>query len=152
VPIGERALSWITKYLDEVRPTLVVPPDDGTLFLSDRGERLGLEWMTQHFRRHLAATKIGKNGACHIFRHSMATHMLDGGADVRIIQEILGHAEMSTTAIYTHVSIKRLKQVHDQTHPAARTKPTGAASQTLPAAAGDLLATLETEAAEDDDA
>ena len=103
-------------------------------------------------RRYLAASKVGKNGACHIFRHSMATHMLEGGADVRIIQEILGHAETSTTAIYTRVSIKRLKAVHDETHPAARLTPKKpVAAVTTEATEEELLATLEDEAVEDDE-
>jgi len=120
VPIGERALGWVAKYLDTARPDLVAPPDDAALFLNERGERLALSHLTSLMRHYVDAAKLGKTGACHIFRHSMATLMLEGGADIRHIQEILGHVETSTTAIYTRVSIRHLKQVHDATHPAAR--------------------------------
>jgi integrase/recombinase XerD len=123
VPIGERALAWVARYLDEARPALVAPPETPALFLSERGDRLELQYLTTHTRRYVDGAKLGKHGACHIFRHSMATLMLEGGADIRHIQEILGHAETSTTAIYTRVSIRHLKQVHDATHPAAKSAP-----------------------------
>ena len=67
---------------------------------------------------YVSSAEIGKTGSCHLFRHTMATLMLEGGADVRHIQEILGHAELSTTALYTHLSIGQLQQVHRRTHPA----------------------------------
>lgn len=69
-------------------------------------------------RNYINATNIGKKGSCHLFRHSMATHMLENGADIRFIQAMLGHARMDTTQIYTQVSIKKLKEVHTLTHPA----------------------------------
>jgi integrase/recombinase XerD len=68
------------------------------------------------------AAKIGKTGSCHLFRHTMATLMLENGADVRVIQQLLGHAKLETTQIYTQVSIRMLKRVHDRTHPAAHLK------------------------------
>jgi integrase/recombinase XerD len=71
----------------------------------------------------LKRADLGKSGACHIFRHAMATLMLEGGADIRVIQEILGHAELSTTEIYTRVSIAHLKAVRDRTHPGAKLEP-----------------------------
>src|SRR5207245_6926712 len=71
-------------------------------------------------RRYVGAAGIGKTGACHIFRHTMATLMLEGGADIRYIQAMLGHVRLDTTKIYTHVSIRMLKQIHTATHPAAR--------------------------------
>jgi integrase/recombinase XerD len=108
VPVGERAVHWIARYLEEVRPCLVVPPDDGVLFLSEQGTALALGYVTNLMRQYVEAAKTGKTGAVHIFRHTMATLMLEGGADVRFIQEILGHADASTTAIYTRVSIKHL--------------------------------------------
>jgi integrase/recombinase XerD len=120
VPIGERALEWVARYLDEARPELVAPPEIPLLFLSERGEPLELTYLTNHMRSYVEGAQLGKRGACHIFRHSMATLMLEGGADIRHIQEILGHVETSTTAIYTRVSIRHLKQVHDATHPGAK--------------------------------
>ena len=119
IPIGERALAWIEKYGDAVRPTLVVPPDAGWLFLGMQGEALSAKRLSQLAHDHIARAHLGKGGACHLFRHSMATLMLERGADVRYIQQILGHAHLSTTAIYTQVAIRKLKEVHDATHPGA---------------------------------
>ena len=73
-------------------------------------------------RGYVKAADIGKRGSCHLFRHTMATLMLEGGADIRDIQEMLGHAQLSTTQIYTRVSVARLKQVHERTHPARLTR------------------------------
>jgi len=118
VPIGERALAWLDRYLFDARPALLVPPDRGVLFLSRRGRRIRANRLSELVRGHVAAADIGKRGSCHLFRHTMATLMLEGGADIRDIQEMLGHADLSTTQIYTRVSIARLKQVHARTHPA----------------------------------
>jgi len=119
IPIGERALTWIGRYLDNVRPRLVMPPDEGVLFLTHFGEGFRRLPMTHLVRAYVDQAKLGKTGACHLFRHTMATLMLEGGADIRYIQAMLGHALLSTTQIYTHVSIRQLKQVHTTTHPAA---------------------------------
>jgi integrase/recombinase XerD len=120
VPIGERALRWVERYLEDARPRLMVPPDERELFLSEHGGAVRANQLTHRMRDYLIASKVGKTGACHVFRHTMATLMLEGGADVRHIQEILGHAQLSTTAIYTRVSIRHLKQVHAATHPGAK--------------------------------
>jgi integrase/recombinase XerD len=119
VPIGERALAWIEKYCHVVRPELVVPPDEGWLFLGTQGEVLSAKRLSQLAHDHLARANLGKGGSCHIFRHSMATLMLEHGADVRYIQQLLGHSHLSSTEIYTHVAIRKLKAVHDATHPGA---------------------------------
>ncbi len=124
VPVGERALAWAQRYLSDVRPHLLVPPDHGLLFLSRRGRRLRANRLSELVRRYVAAADLGKSGSCHLFRHTMATLMLEGGADIRDIQEMLGHAQLSTTQLYTRVSIARLKQVHARTHPAHLTRPT----------------------------
>jgi integrase/recombinase XerD len=105
IPIGERALAWIGRYLDRVRPGLVVPPDSGVLFLTRFGEGFHPEPLTHLVRRYVDQAELGKSGACRLFRHTMATLMLEGGADIRYIQEMLGHAELGTTQIYTQVSI-----------------------------------------------
>ena len=124
VPIAERALAWLVKYRDEVRPNWRLPgdPDDRTapLWLRPDGKPLRKNQLTDRMKKLLAEAGIDKPGACHLFRHAMATHMLERGADVRIVQAILGHAQLSTTAIYTHVTIAQLKAVHSATHPAAR--------------------------------
>jgi integrase/recombinase XerD len=118
IPIGERAAAWIDKYVREARPHLVVEPDDGTVFLSSAGEPFSIDHLSDLVRGYVDAAKIGKRGACHLFRHTMATLMLEGGADIRFIQAMLGHADLSTTQIYTLVSIRKLKEIHTATHPA----------------------------------
>ena len=117
VPIGERACAWIRRYLNEVRPLLMIELDHGMLFVTDYGEAFEknrLSDMVKKYVRHAGFT----SGACHLFRHAMATHMLENGADIRYIQAMLGHSELSTTQIYTHVSITKLKEIHAATHPA----------------------------------
>jgi integrase/recombinase XerD len=118
IPIGERALAWVGKYLADARPRLVQEPDDGTIFVTNLGEAFTPNRLTQMTREYVTAANLGKKGACHLFRHTMATLMLENGADVRFIQEMLGHAELSTTQIYTQVSIRKLKEIHTATHPA----------------------------------
>lgn len=118
VPLGERACAWLTKYIEEVRPSLAMEPDDGTLFLTEYGQPMIKNRLSDAVKKHIEAAGIDKPGACHIFRHSMATHMLENGADIRFIQMILGHSTLSTTEIYTQVSIKKLKEIHSLTHPA----------------------------------
>jgi integrase/recombinase XerD len=120
VPIGERALMWVGRYADEARPSLLLARDPGVLFLSRRGEPMALPRITRLMRRYVEQAGVDKQGACHAFRHTMATLMLERGADVRLIQEILGHAELSTTEIYTRVSIQHLKRIQDHTHPGAK--------------------------------
>ena len=120
VPIGERALAWLDVYLGSLRPEIVRKPDDGVLFLTSNGVPFTPNHLSLLARRYVKAAQIGKGGACHIFRHTMATLMLEGGADIRYIQAMLGHVRLDTTQIYTHVSIRMLKQVHAATHPAAR--------------------------------
>jgi integrase/recombinase XerD len=120
VPVGERATAWIDKYLDDVRPSLVVEPDEAVLFLTLEGESFAPNRLSQLVRNYVNAADIGKRGSCHLFRHTMATLMLEGGADIRYIQAMLGHAELSTTQIYTQVSIRKLKEIHTATHPGAR--------------------------------
>jgi integrase/recombinase XerD len=119
VPVGERAAAWIDKYLYEARPQLVAGLDEGALFLMSTGEAFTANRLTQLVRNYVRAAELGKTGSCHLFRHTAATLMLEGGADIRYIQAMLGHAELSTTQIYTQVSIRKLQEVHRATHPAA---------------------------------
>jgi len=120
VPIGERALAWLRAYLERVRPTLARPPDHGVVFLSVAGRPFAPNGMSDLVSRLVAASGVDKEGSCHLLRHTMATLMLEGGADIRYIQEMLGHVKLDTTQVYTRVSIGRLKAVHDATHPAAK--------------------------------
>jgi integrase/recombinase XerD len=126
VPIGQRALAWLNKYLAEVRPMLA-PVGEETLFVTNAGEPFTPESMSQLARGYIERAQLpgGKQGACHIFRHTMATLMLEGGADIRYIQAILGHSHLSTTQVYTQVGIRMLQQVHAATHPAGLLKPPG---------------------------
>lgn len=135
VPLGERALAWIDKYRHEARPLLLDDPNEPALFLNQNGVRLSVNSMSWRIRQYLDRAGITKEGACHLFRHTMATVMLDNGADVRHVQEMLGHADITTTQRYTHVSIAKLKAVHDLTHPAAKLRHDDAAGADEPGAA-----------------
>jgi integrase/recombinase XerD len=148
IPIGERALAWITKYIHEARPELLAATDDGTVFLTEAGLPFERKQLTSLVRTYLRKSKIGKMGGCHLWRHTVATLMLENGADIRVIKELLGHSKLSTTELYTRVSINLLKQVYFATHPAAHLKPPGAATERNAEAEAELFATL---AAEDDE-
>src|ERR1700691_6158109 len=118
VPIGARAAAWLEKYIREGRPQLVSEPDDFTVFLTAQGEPFSRDHLTFAVRERIEAAKLGKGGACHLFRHTMATLMHENGADIRHIQAILGHEDIRTTQIYTQVAIRALQQIHAATHPA----------------------------------
>jgi integrase/recombinase XerD len=157
VPIGERARLWIDKYVSDARPELLVPPDTGVLFLTRFGEAFRPGPLTNLVRGYVDRAELGKTGSCHLFRHTLATVMLEHGADIRYIQEMLGHAELSTTEIYTQVSIRKLCAVYAATHPAARLV-RSAAAQRPPLAstaravtADELFSCLADEVDEDDD-
>ena len=98
----------------------VSPDDEDILFLTNHGERFSPNALSGLVARYIKNADIGKTGSCHLFRHTCATLMLENGADVRYIQAMLGHAKLETTAIYTQVSIKQLKDVHSLTHPAGK--------------------------------
>ena len=119
IPLGQRAGYWIERYLNEVRPKLITRLDDWTLFLTDYGEPYENNRLSDLCQRYLRLAGIA-HGACHALRHACATHMLEGGADIRYIQVLLGHAQLSTTEIYTHVVIDKLIEIHHATHPGAR--------------------------------
>jgi len=119
VPIADRAVAWCEKWTVGGRPQLAVPPDNDRLFVNNRGGPMSTKTLTAMARKHLDAAGIIKPGACHLFRHTAATLMLEGGADIRYIQAMLGHAELTTTQLYTHVAIGPLKAVHERCHPGA---------------------------------
>ena len=151
VPIGERAIAWLEKYIREARPELAIEPDDLSVFLTAEGEPFSRDHLTAEVRRHIVAANTGKAGACHLLRHCMATHMHENGADIRFIQQILGHEDIKTTQIYTQVALRALQQVYVATHPAAllETSPTASPPPTAKPASEDLLAALERDAEED---
>jgi integrase/recombinase XerD len=122
VPIGERASHWLQRYSAEGRPQLACAASERTLFLSSVGTGVRADGLTTRVRQLLNAAGVEKPGSCHLFRHTMATLMLEGGADVRFVQEMLGHASLESTQIYTHVSVKKLSEVHARTHPGAKLK------------------------------
>jgi integrase/recombinase XerD len=149
IPIGERALAWIIKYRDQVRPNMALADDDGTLFLSHLGEAFTRNRMTQLVREYVNAANTGKSGSCHLFRHTMATLMLENGADIRFIQAMLGHAKVSTTQIYTQVSIRKLKEIHTVTHPARMERQARQEDEAETPTAEEVLDALDTEALDD---
>lgn len=116
VPLGERAGAWLAKYLTESRPELTAI-DTEALFLTDYGEPVSPHYVADKVKRYMGFAGVDKPGSTHLLRHACATHMLEGGADIRFIQEMLGHANLQTTEIYTHVSIDKLIAVHRATHP-----------------------------------
>jgi integrase/recombinase XerD len=119
VPVSARALGWVKQYVEGARPRLVVPPDSGVLFLSDAGFPLSPIALTTVARKYVLASGVEAKGACHLFRHACATAMLEGGADIRFVQELLGHSSLETTQVYTRVTISKLKAVYEATHPGA---------------------------------
>jgi len=117
VPIGRKAVGAVATYLRELRPRLEKGAGKGVLFLNARGEPLTRMGAWKILRGHVDAAGITKHVSPHTLRHSFATHLLEGGADLRAVQEMLGHADISTTQIYTHVDREYLRAVHRQFHP-----------------------------------
>jgi integrase/recombinase XerD len=117
VPMGEHARTWLGRYLDEARVKLARRPVNA-LFLNNRGQQLSRKGMWKRFRE--IAAKAGVDAKVHTLRHSFATHLLEGGADLRAVQELLGHADISTTQIYTHVDRDELATYHADFHPRGR--------------------------------
>jgi integrase/recombinase XerD len=124
VPVGEVALEWLERYLETVRPGWlalhhVAPPRGGPMFLSVRGRRLARQQAWAVVKRAAAAAGLSGRVTPHTLRHSFATHLLEGGADLRIVQELLGHASISTTQLYTHLTGERIREVYARAHPRA---------------------------------
>jgi integrase/recombinase XerD len=117
VPIGSHASGAVSIYLRELRPRLEKGQGEGKLFLNAHGRPLSRMGAWGILRKHVDLARIEKKVTPHTLRHSFATHLLEGGADLRAVQEMLGHADISTTQIYTHVDREHLRQVHKQFHP-----------------------------------
>ena len=146
VPMGESARHWLARYMAEVRPMLTHQAQAAgagwTLFLTDYGEPYDQNRLSGLVAGHLRRIGV-EQGSCHALRHACATHMLEAGAELRYIQVLLGHADLSTTQIYTHVAIGKLMAVHAATHPGATLAPAGAGrAETLAAEVQALEAVL----------
>ncbi|GGI66752.1 tyrosine recombinase XerD [Enterococcus alcedinis] len=120
VPLGDLAIDWITRYLEESRPHLTTKqPDETHLFVNRQGTGLSRQGIWKNLKILVQQAGIHKNVTPHTLRHSFATHLLENGADLRTVQELLGHADISTTQIYTHITKKRMTEVYKQYFPRA---------------------------------
>ncbi len=117
VPLGEEALDWVKKYLAEARPALLLGKVTDALFVTQRGEGMTRQMFWYLIRKYAKQGGLHKPLSPHTLRHAFATHLLNHGADLRVVQMLLGHSDISTTQIYTHVARERLKQLHAQHHP-----------------------------------
>ncbi len=117
VPVGGKAVEAIHRYLGSGRPKLVGAKSPANLFLNNRGRPFAATTMWARVKRRVRLANIGRNVTPHGLRHSFATHLLENGADLRVIQELLGHASISTTEVYTHVTTNRLRDIHQKFHP-----------------------------------
>lgn len=119
IPIGDVAIDWIDRYLNQSRPLLLKQRTSPYLFLNAHGSGLSRQSIWQKIQTYVSIAGIRKHVTPHTLRHSFATHILENGADLRIVQELLGHSDISTTQIYTHISKKRLAEVYRKAHPRA---------------------------------
>ncbi|MCF8185580.1 MAG: site-specific tyrosine recombinase XerD [Sulfuritalea sp.] len=117
VPMGEEAVDWISRYLSEARPDILQKRLCDALFVTNRGQAMTRQAFWYLIKRYALLAGINKPMSPHVLRHAFATHLLNHGADLRVVQMLLGHADISTTQIYTHVARERLKQLHSAHHP-----------------------------------
>jgi integrase/recombinase XerD len=120
IPIYDRAVHALEEYLQKGRPRLIKNPDEKALFLNHRGKRLTRQGLWLIIKHYAEEVGVGSEVTPHTLRHSFATHMLSGGAGLREVQKLLGHANISTTQVYTHVNSERLREVYDESHPRAK--------------------------------
>jgi len=117
VPVGQSALGWLGRYIEQARPVFLKKKTSNALFLNRSGEGFTRQGLWKLIKKYAKMAGLERKVHPHTFRHSFATHLLEGGADLRSVQIMLGHADISTTQIYTHVSRERLKEVHKRFHP-----------------------------------
>lgn len=117
VPMGEEALNWFARYVKEARPLLLKQPDSQVLFPSSRGSFMTRQTFWHRIKRYVTTAGINKSVSPHTLRHAFATHLLNHGADLRVVQLLLGHSDLSTTQIYTHIAKQRLQSLHQEHHP-----------------------------------
>ncbi len=120
IPIAPRAASTVKEYLHEARPHLIHDTDEAALFVNLRGERLTRQGLWQILKGYAKSANMEADVTPHTLRHSFATHMLSGGADLRHVQELLGHANISTTQIYTHLTSEHIRRTYERSHPRAK--------------------------------
>ncbi|MCL1137720.1 tyrosine-type recombinase/integrase [Shewanella pneumatophori] len=120
VPISQRGCEWVAFYIGKIRPMFAFIGSEKALFLANNGKRYEPGKLSDMASQYVKLAGFDRAGACHLYRHNTATTMLDNGADLRHIQEMLGHASILTTQLYTHVSRKKLTQVYNDTHPSAQ--------------------------------
>ena len=120
VPISKTACFWIYRYVKEVRPKFAIKNSGKSLFLANDGKAFRPSQLSELVAKYIKLADIRKGGACNQYRHAAATHMVDRGADIRNVQAFLGHADISTTQIYVHVSLAKLREVYNNTHPSAK--------------------------------
>jgi integrase/recombinase XerD len=119
VPVGKIAVAALNRYIEIGRPKLVTPKSPANVFLTRRGTPFAAVTLWLHIKQRVRHAGVSRNITPHMLRHSFATHLLEHGADLRVIQELLGHANISTTEIYTHVTGNRLRDIHRKFHPRA---------------------------------
>ncbi len=129
IPIADRTCDWLRHYITNVRPQLVSLKSGMTLFVDNQGFKFRETQMSDLAKKYILKAGFDVNAACNLFRHSSATHMLENGADIREIQQFLGHADLSTTQVYTHVTNTHLKKTYARSHPAARKAKTSLKSE-----------------------
>lgn len=117
VPVGEEAMSWLEKYLGNTRKSLLAERQCDYVFVTNRGDSMTRQAFWHLIKRHAKVAGISKTLSPHTLRHAFATHLLNHGADLRVVQLLLGHSDLSTTQIYTHIARERLKEVHAKFHP-----------------------------------
>ncbi|HVW63375.1 MAG TPA: site-specific tyrosine recombinase XerD [Nitrosospira sp.] len=116
-PLGEEAVEWIAAYVKDIRPSLLGGKTSNALFVTSRGSAMTRQAFWHLIKRHAASAGISRAMSPHTLRHAFATHLLNHGADLRVVQMLLGHADISTTQIYTHVARERIKRIHALHHP-----------------------------------
>ena len=119
IPLYEQVALTVRKYIDETRPHLAHHKNEEALFLNPRGERLTRQGFWQKIKEYAKSAGLDTKISPHTLRHSFATHMLSGGADLRSVQELLGHANISTTQVYTHLTTEHIRRTYEKSHPRA---------------------------------
>ncbi|MDP1665072.1 MAG: site-specific tyrosine recombinase XerD [Methylobacter sp.] len=117
VPVGEEAMSWLENYMDQARKTILGERQCDYLFVTNRADSMTRQAFWHIIKRHAKKAGISKELSPHTLRHAFATHLLNHGADLRVVQLLLGHSDLSTTQIYTHIARERLKELHSKYHP-----------------------------------